>query len=267
VIDLSICLPAIRPGYWVRLYNSFVEACTKYSFELVFISPYDLPDLLKDKPNIKHLKSYATSVRSAMEGSLICEGRLIAVPADDGHAFPGSLDASIELMDKSSDQDAIVLRYRESNDMKGPPMPLNYWTVQGHRHLLRLGIPPNYKFFMQPLMSMEYFKAIGGWDCRFEHLAYAAHDLSYRIQRDGGNLHLSPLEVMNCSWTGGKKKKSQRDDHAPIRESMIQHDEPLFNSIYSKKTGSGDGRTKINFDNWKQAPEVWHRRWPNGVPK
>ena len=267
MIDLSICLPAIRPSYWGRLYNSFISACAQYTFEVVFVSPYDLPDSLKDKDNVKHLKSYATSVRAAMEGSLLCDGRIIAVPADDGYAFPGSLDKSIELLDQCSDKDAIILRYREGADMKGESKPLEYWTVQGNAgffQAVKVDIPLDFKFFMQPLMLTEYFRELGGWDCRFEHLAFAAHDLSYRIQRDGGVLHLSPLEVMNCDWTGWDNSTGTKD-HAPVYESHSAHDQPLFIEIY--QPDSGINRTKIDFDNWKDCPDVWARRWPNGVPK
>lgn len=262
MIDLSICLPAIRPSYWDKLYESFKKACTKYDFEVIFISPYDLPESLKDKPNVKHLKSYATSVRAAMEGSLLCEGRLIAIPADDGVAFPYSFDKSIDLLYSSERKDAIVLRYREGENMKGSSKPLEYWSVKGHAFLQEMGLPLNFNLFMQPMMSFEYFKEIGGWDCRFEHLAFAAHDLSYRIQRDGGVLHLSPLEVMNCDWIASSHSDLS-GDHAPVSDSHVQHDQPLFVEIY--KTDAGASRTKIDFDNWKTCPDVWQRRWPNGV--
>lgn len=267
MIDLSICLPAIRPSYWERLYESFTQACSQYTFEVVFISPYDLPDSLKSKENVKHLKSYATSVRAAMEGSLLCEGRLIAVPADDGCAFPESLDKSIELLDSSGKKDAVILRYREGADMNGEPKPLEYWTIKDNLLLyeyMEVKLPLHFKFFMQPLMSSDYFREIGGWDCRFEHLAFAAHDLSYRIQRDGGVLHFSPLEVMNCDWTGWDNTSGTRD-HAPVHESHSANDQPLFTKIY--KPDGGINRTKIDFDNWKSCPDVWVRRWPNGVPK
>ena len=267
MLDLSICLPAIRPSYWERLYDSFVTACTKYTFEVVFVSPYDLPEPLKDKDNVKHVKSYASSVRAAMEGSLLCEGRLIAVPADDGYAFPESLDRSIELLDQSAEKDAVILRYREGADMEGEPKPLEYWTVKGNEgffEAVKVKMPLDFKFFMQPLMSAEYFREIGGWDCRFEHLAFAAHDLSYRIQRDGGVLHLSPLEVMNCDWTSWDNSMGTKD-HAPVQESHGAHDQPLFIKIY--QPDGGLDRTKIDFDNWKDCPDVWARRWPNGVPE
>ncbi len=257
MIDLSICLPAIRPSYWERLYNSYLKSCQKYSFEVVFIGPHDLPDSLKGKPNIKFIKSYATSVRSAMEGVLICEGRLIAIPADDGYAFPNALDQCIELRNQHGKQDVVVLRYREGEGMSGLPMAGDYWSVRGHPLLMSLEIPVEYKLFMQPLMSREYLINIGGWDCRFEHLAFASHDLSYRIQRDGGVLYLSPGEVFNYDY-----RFQHKGDHGPIHDSHIEHDLPLFVRLYDKP----NNRTSIDFDNWKDCSEVWERRWPGGIP-
>lgn len=258
--DLSICLPAIRPSYWKRLYDSTRLACAKHSFEIVFISPYDLPEELEGEDNIKHIKSYATSVRCAQEGSTHCEGRLIAIPADDGYFFPKSFDKAIRVYDKKLDRkDVMVLRYREGKDFNSKEFPMEYWYCRAHPALKGLNIPDHYKHAMQPMMSIEYFKDIGGYDCRFEHLAYAGHDLSCRIQRDGGELVLSPKEVMNADWFQGRTK-----DHGPIADSHEQVDAPLFKSIQTSQDFSS--RKKIDFDNWKQAPEVWSRRWPEGPP-
>jgi len=257
--DLSICLPAIRPDYWERLYASFEAACSRYSFELILIGPYDLPEPLKEKDNIKYIKSYATSVRCAQESVLSAEGRMMAIPCDDGIAFPDSLNQSIDLYNASGPKDVVVLRYRECKGMKGKPLPMEYWYARHHPVLRSMNIPHEYKHAMQFLMSIEYYKEIGGYDCRFDHMAFAGHDLSYRIQRDGGILHLSPVEVMNADWFKGAYR-----DHGPIAASHEDHDLPLFREIQnSPKVGK---RTKIDFDNWKDAPEVWARRWPNGIP-
>jgi len=258
--ELSICLPAIRPSYWPKLYESSLSACSKYSFEIVFISPYDLPSCLQNKNTVKHIRSYATSVRSAQVGSLSCEGRLIAIPADDGYFFPESFNKSIRLLRKSNSKDVVVLRYRESENYKCKEFPAEYWYARHHPVLNGLNIPHYYLHAMQPLMLLEYFKEIGGFDCRFEHLAFAAHDLSYRVQRDGGTLHLSPKEVMNAHWLPGNT-----GDHGPIAESHEQHDFPLFKKIQKKK--NVHKRKRIDFDNWKQCPEVWNRRWPQGIPQ
>lgn len=262
--DLSICLPAIHTEYWEELYQSLQEACSKHSFELVLIGPYAPSEELGSKDNVKYVKSFASSVRATMEGSIQCEGRLMAVPADDGYFYPESFDQSIDLLDQMNPRDLIVLRYREGKNYKHPRKSgknskrLNYWEVRSHPTLNKLGIPLHYKHACQPLLSLEYFREIGGFDCRFEHVAMAAHDLSYRAQRNGSNVHLSPIEVMNADWRPGTP------EHIPIEISHNEHDYPLFQAIHRDK-GIGN-RTVIDFDNWKDAPTVWPRRWPNGVP-
>jgi len=265
--DLSICLPAIYPEYWECLYQSFVDSCTQYTFELVLTGPYRPSSALINKPNLKYIKSFATSVRSAQTAAIECEGRLIAIPADDGYAFSSSFDRSIELIDHLSTtkymgvtkKHVIVLRYREGKNFKSKSLPKNYWSVKSHPTLRFLNIPRGYKHAVQPLLSMNYFREIGGFDCRFEHLAMAAHDLSYRIQNDGGLLHLSPIEVMNCDWCPSTVV------HRPIEDSHNQHDYPLFKSIYSSPESAH--RIHVDYNNWKKITDVWARRWPHGVPE
>lgn len=55
--DLSIVVPAIRTTRWEAFYDSILKSCKKYSWQLVFISPFDLPDNLKNKLNIKLIKN------------------------------------------------------------------------------------------------------------------------------------------------------------------------------------------------------------------
>ena len=52
--------------------------------------------------------------------------------------------------------------------------------------------------------------------------------------------------------------------HKPIEDGHFKNDKPLFKRTY--KNPSSSGRSRIDFDNWKQAEEVWHRRFPGGKP-
>ena len=51
--DLSIVIPGIRTPNWASLYESAEKACKKYTWEMIFISPFDLPEELKEKDNGK----------------------------------------------------------------------------------------------------------------------------------------------------------------------------------------------------------------------
>jgi len=44
MIDVSVLMPAIRVPNWERMYKSIEGSCQKYSFELVLVSPFDLPE-------------------------------------------------------------------------------------------------------------------------------------------------------------------------------------------------------------------------------
>ncbi len=271
--DLTVCQPAIHPKYWPEYYETLCKSCTKYSFELIFIGPHS-PEELLSKPNVRYIKSYASSTVASQIGVEAAEGKLVAIPADDGRFFPSGFDEAIKLYDQqNSNKDVIVLRFREGSwienfvycgvvHKRAAENPPEYWTCRPHglfpgHGWYSPGINQDYKLAIHPLMSVEYFKEIGGFDCRFEHVAYALNDLSIRAQNNGSVYHLSPIEVEDCDWRPGS------EEHLPI-EASAPDDQALFMGLYAD-VQAGQSRTKIPYDNWKDAPEVWSRRWPNGV--
>ena len=56
--DLTILIPAFRAPLWETLYNSISQACKNYKWELLLVSPFDLPPELADKENISLIKDY-----------------------------------------------------------------------------------------------------------------------------------------------------------------------------------------------------------------
>ena len=257
--DVSICQPALRPAYWTKFYESFKAACTKYTWELVLVAPHEPPPEVAKQENVKFIKEYCSSCTATMIGAEHCEGELIAVLSDEGTAFPSSLDRAIDLYKENDPHDVIILRYREGENFKCKEFPMEYWYARSHPVLKEFRIPKGWMHMMQYLISLEYFKEIGGYDCRFEHVAMAGHDIAYRAQRNGSKCYPSPGEVMHLDWFPGDK-----GDHAPV--SACQPDDfQLFREIYTSPDVSS--RTKIPFDNWKDAPRVWPRRWPNGIPE
>jgi hypothetical protein len=69
-IDVSILIPAIRVNNWERMYQTILDACKEHTFELVLVSPFDLPESLKSKTNIKLIKDYGSPTRAAQIGLL-----------------------------------------------------------------------------------------------------------------------------------------------------------------------------------------------------
>lgn len=257
--DLSMCLAAIRPYFWKRFYDSANISCARHSFEVVIVSPFDLPEELRNIKNIKHFKDYGCPTRASQIAAANSEGRLMSFPCDDGVCLADAYDLAIDLYDQSAAaKDGIVMRYRESSGMQGPTLPDNYWLARTHLNVNSLNIGYNWKIACQPMLSLDYYKNIGGVDCvSFECMAFATHDLCYRMQRDGSVFHLSPTDVMNADNYG-----ETGVDHAPVFYGQTQCDNPAFLRMYSDTKVKN--RINIDFDNWKHTPDLWIRRWANG---
>ena len=280
MIDLSIVIPAIRPHRWAGVYESIQKSCTRYSFEIIFVGPYPPPEELKDNPQIKYIEDWGGSSRSAQIGLGQASGRLLIRGDYDGHFFEGAIDQCIDLLDsKANKKDGVALRYREGRDFKGKPMAEGYWYARfhfpyrhellklivqnvkkhgGRPHFESLHLGHDYVVCMNVLTDREYAVNLGGFDCSFEHLGFANHDFCYRIQRDGGIIHLSPVEAINVDFEKG-------NDHRPIEKCHVQMDFPRFIKMYQDPDVVN--RIKIDFDNWKQSPAVWTRRFPEGKVK
>ena len=72
----------------------------------------------------------------------------------------------------------------------------------------------------------KYFRKLGGFDCRWEHLNMNTHDLAFRAQRDGSKFHFSPNLVLTCDWNPNE------GDHIPVQAAYHANDAPLFQQVY-----------------------------------
>ena len=113
-------------------------------------------------------------------------------------------------------------------------------------------VPGHYLLIMSALMKRSYLVEMGGWDCRFEQPGLAGPDLSVRLQNDGAEVVLGE-RCIDVSHERGTLL------HKPIEDAHFQNDRPLFQKIYKRKPSQH--RSRIDFDNWKQAPAVWARRF------
>lgn len=278
-LDLSIVIPGFRPHRWVETYNTISQSCTRYSFEIIFVGPYSPPDELKNNPQIKYIEDWGTPTRCLQIGVANASAALFTLGADDVIFFPDGLNQAMDLYKSvCGEKDIVALRWREGADFSGVYMDDIYYLAKTFYHTLaliktlppkhrpnyhfeQLNIPDHYRLAQNPLMSVHYCKEIGGYDCVFEHLAWASHDFSYRVQRDGGKIHLSPAEVLNCSQI----YDATHPERVPIETANTNHDGPLLKQMH--KDPNIVNRIRIDFDNWKQSPEVWIRRFPNGKNK
>ena len=280
--DLSIIVPGFRPHRWIEVYNTALQSCTRYSFEIIFVGPYPPPEELKDNPQIKYIEDWGTPTRCTQIGSIHSVGKLLARTDDDSVFFLDGLNQALDLYKNvCGEKDIEILRYREGIDFSGQELPPIYWQAKTHFPKLKdmkvlkkandyifgklfafeeMHINEDWMVCMLPLISKQYFMDLGGYDCIFEHLSFSAHDLCYRAQRDGGKLHLSPTEITNIEHQG-----AGHPEHLPIEQSHFENDYPVFAAMYHNAGCSN--RIKIDFDNWRNSPEVWTRRFTNGKKK
>lgn len=264
MVELSVLIPAIRTPLWKKMYDSLVKSCNEHEFELLLISPFDLPIELQSVNNIKLIKEHSCPSRAAMVGSFECDGKYIFHCVDDAVFQPNAVSRAVNLYKKEcSFKDVINMRYTEGVGYNGEPLPLEYWNAHFHRELRNLpGVDVSYKISLHHLLDIEYFREIGGYDCQFEYLNHGLHDFVFRIQEDGGRILDSEDLISICDHLPG-----HAGDHGPIHDAQIFHDYPLFLSIYGKPGKPASNRIKLDLNGWSQQPSVWNRRFKNKIPK
>jgi hypothetical protein len=250
---LSICLPAIRTHLWEKFYESIdVSIGNHYSWELVMVGPNDPPSFFDDKTNFKYLKDYGSPSRCAQIAVSMADGELMMWGSDDGLFVINAIENCIKKHESLNRKDVIALKYTEGRNYGGRPMHPDYWTA--HHHPVLRVTEQNYKIICVGMFKLDYFREIGGWDCRFEHLNMNTHDLAFRVQRDGGVIYESDGIVCNHDWNPGE------GDHIPVNQAFDKNDLPLFRTMYSTNS---ERPVKIDYENWKDSPKIWQRRFGN----
>jgi hypothetical protein len=244
------------------MYKTLQESCASHSFELVLVSPFDLPEEMKQYENIKLIKDFGNPTRCAQIGLLECSGRLVYHCVDDALFYPGSIDLAIDLYDGScSEKDVVNMRYREGANFSGQEWTHSFWFAHYHDELRLEGIEKFWKISLHPLMSTDYLKRLGGWDCSYEYINHPLHDLMFRVQADGGRIFDSPIDATTCNHYGGRTV-----DHASIHDAQTYNDSPKFKELYSRKDAA-KSRINIPLNNWESSPSHWSRRFKNTIPK
>jgi hypothetical protein len=257
--DLCILVPGIRTTRWKTFYDSILKSCRKYSWQLILVSPFDLPDELKDKLNITLIKDTGNVSRCTQRGVLEAKSDLVYITTDDSVMCENAIDMAVDKFKKTCGyKDVMGMLYKESGVVNGP----DNWIAGKHDALKIPGIPPHYNMTPQPLMHRKYFIEMGGLDClNFQYSNQALNDLMFRIQYDGGKLCFSPTHVNVATAF-----PNLSGDHRPVHRAEINHDGPNLIKLY-QDTDALSKRGKIDFDNWKQTSEVWELRFKKGVPK
>lgn len=247
-MKLSVICPSIRTDNLPSMYDSVCES-TSRPFELIVVSPYPLPEQLKNKSNVKLIKDFGNPVRCSNLGLMFCEGELLTWNADDGTFLPGMIDKAIDAYEEmpANVKNVLITKY-----MEGTPVlqPESYFKLT-NAYPKTPYIDTNWWIFNLVITRTEYFQNLGGWDCAYETLAVAHADMAVRAQRDGciTKVFHDPI-VFN---THG------HSDHRPIEDAHNQNDIPLYTRVYSDPNCVH--RRNIGPDNWKNSPRFWRRRF------
>lgn len=272
-MKLSIFLPSIRVHLLPRLAESIDRSLMTYlqsemhpsqferdfDWELVVAGPFELPEGLENY-DVKWIKTYQSPTCAAQEAALHCTGDWILHTVDDAVYLPGQLHRLMSLVNAVSLERNIYnakylecattfKKYIETDQVDlsvGPPN--NYWYV--NNNYPGLPIDPGWGITCHFLMPKSAFVEYGGFDCNFEYLNHACHDLLFRMYRDNWSF----VDFHYCSladWIPGIT-----GDHKPINDAQLQHDGKYFYDKWSQEVP-----IVIDPYNYEMQPKIWDRRF------
>lgn len=245
--DLTIIVPTIRADSLPTLLDSIPDSIGYYTYELIIIGP----NKMEEYEGLTYIEDYGSPSRCVQRAACQAKGTLMTWLTDDRVCKANALAECIETLLAAPKEDGIIVRYTE----EGPYSELNgstkdYYISWKHRDNQLIGIPTHYLIAPVPMYYTETFQALGGIDCRFEHVNMNIHDLAYRVQNAGGKLHYSPSVVMHCN------SNNFGADHAVLDRSYSTNDLPLFRELYNH---TGPVRQVLDMNNWERSPAKWRR--------
>lgn len=298
-MKLSVFLPTIRT-HLLPEFCEFLRRSYSGGVEVVLVGPFspkeDNPILEYDgypkyfsycyeEANIpvKWIQSYQSPTCAAQEAALACTGDLILHSVDDTLYLPGALDELVEsflIMEESAPEGLDIVYnapycdspegYRELQKHKviHPDKfkhPANYWTAENAGYLgLQQYINASAMTTCHFLMRRNVFLKYGGFDCQFQYLNHACHDLLYRMYLDGIEGFNYDETVSLADWI-----PDRQGDHGPINDAQLFHDHPAFIKKWGGSVFSPSIIPQLRIDplNYKQQPDVWERRFNRGGQK
>lgn len=243
---LSIILPSIRD---ISRFVTSIDAALVQEYELIVVSPNE-----KEIPKTRYQVSQRLIIdkgcpsRCLQRGIGEANGEFVTWGTDDGVYFPDILGRSLDILRTKDQNHGMVLKYTEEGPGTFTGANPDYYLCKSHEASRQPGINPEWKMAPVGMFYTDYIREIGGLDCRMLHMNMNIHNMCYRLQRMGGELHYSPGVVMHCDSNNWGSEHSMLDWAYSI-------DLPIFKEIHK----NFDWPDKIDFDNWKNSPEVWKR--------
>lgn len=199
--------------------------------------------------SIKLIEDSGSPSRCLQRATAHVEAPVFTWGTDDGIYRPRQLRLCLDRLSTAPRWDGIIVKYTEEGPGTFTGACDEYYVAENHEANRQPGIPSHFKTAPVGMFWTEYWREMGGIDCRFDHINMNVHDFCYRLQHDGGELHYSQDVVMHCdsdNWGA---------DHRVLDVAYQQNDLPLFVELYRDSSRRGP----IDPDNWKLADAVWER--------
>jgi len=252
---LSVILPGIRIHNWKKFYQSVSNSFSD-TFELIIVSPFELPEELKQFDNIKHIIDRGSPARCQQIALTHCKGEFVTWGADDGVFLKGKLDEAVKLWEENStcDKDIVTCKYTEGSNYSPDMLKDFYYKINHAAGLRSEFVPDDYWVLNVGILKTKYAKKLGGWDTQFQVTTISHMDFAVRTQRNGSKYFMLERPIFVCTHM-----PDTTGDHAPVHFAHVEDDEPLFREIYGNSDSTE--RIKIDIKNWKDSPDVWKRRF------
>lgn len=248
-MKLSIILPTIRVEKIEKLYESISNSFSG-DFELIIISPYEIPKAILDKPNVKYIQSWASPVVCQQIGLVHSTGEFIHRAVDDSLYIKGELDSAFI---KASENTPVNIKFFEGEMVTHRNMAdSEMYFIRYHLQAIKLYTPFDTQIMNFYIYPKKLLTDLGGWDCQFETIAFAELDLSLRMHLKEVKPVLTDNICIKCEWMPGIE-----GDHAPLHFAF-DDDSKIYERIYN--TPDCELRV-VDLDNYKNEPERWERRF------
>lgn len=254
--EISLIIPSIRSEMCQNVYDSFLT-CWSGTFEIVFVSPKPyFPLKLKERGEIQWITDFGCPSRALQLGMINAKADWLSFATDDCTFDPDTMNQAWKTLGKHEfdPSTVIVCKYTESDNWSKWMLTPWYYHAWFHGDFRHFNIPIWFKLYMNGLISKKLMMEVGGFDCRFESMAYCYNDLSMRLQFHGCRFVIEKNRLDHCTW-----QPQESSDHGPVHRAVMQHDAPLFRGVYWAKHFKPI--IKIPIDNWKQSPSHWPRRF------
>ena len=254
--QISLIIPGIRPEMYQGVYDSFLQ-CWHGRFEIIFVCPHkSIPMNVIPRGDVRFIEDYGCPSRALQIGAINAKSDLLSFATDDCIFDSDTMNKAYRTYQKKNDYKTVVVcKYTESDHWSKWMLTPWYYHAWYHADFHHFNIPFHFKLFMNGIMSKQVFMEVGGFDTKYESMAYTYNSLSMRLQFHGCKFIIEKDRLDHCSW-----QPSESSDHGPVHHACLDHDRPLFQGEYWAKRFVP--KIVVPIDNWKQSPKYWPRRFP-----